>query len=93
MGENYGWKVAFTVDSAGHPGNSGCPVFTTDGVIRGVLVGSFSPVLISVMPCDLFLGDLDTIRLMFKMDCFQQEVKPEWDSNPYYNELEDSEYY
>ncbi|KKL92718.1 hypothetical protein LCGC14_1881870, partial [marine sediment metagenome] len=32
LGENYGWNVAFTVDSAGHPGNSGCPVFTTDGV-------------------------------------------------------------
>lgn len=72
-GEDYGWKVAFTVDSAGHPGNSGCPVFTTDGVVRGVLVGGFSPVLISVMPCDLFLDDLDVVELMFAQDRYQRE--------------------
>jgi len=73
LGEHYGWKVVFTVDSAGHPGNSGCPVFSTDGVVRGILVGGFSPVLISVMPCDLFLGDLESIRLMFLMDRYERE--------------------
>jgi S1-C subfamily serine protease len=73
VGEHYGREVAFTVDSAGHPGNSGCPVFTTDGVVRGILVGGFSPVLISVMPCDLFLAELDSIRLMFIQDRYQRE--------------------
>jgi S1-C subfamily serine protease len=81
--EDYGWKVAFTVDSAGHPGNSGCPVFTSDGVVRGILVGSLSPVLISVMPCDLFLGDLESIRLMFMLDRYEREEAPEYD--PYHN--------
>lgn len=73
LGDDYGWNITFTVDSAGHPGNSGCPVFTTDGVVRGVFVGGFSPVLISVMPCDLFLGDLELIRLMFAQDRYERE--------------------
>jgi S1-C subfamily serine protease len=93
LGEHYGWKVAFTVDSAGHPGNSGCPVFSIDGVVRGVLVGGYSPVLISVMPCDLFLDSLDTIRLMFAQDRYRHETEPEWTDDPYYNEELDSEYY
>ncbi len=78
-GDDYGWSVAFTVDSAGHPGNSGCPVFTTDGVVRGILVGGFSPVLISVMPCDLFLADLASIRLMFTQDRYEREEAVEYD--------------
>ena len=78
LGEHYGWKIAFTVDSAGHPGNSGCPVFTTDGVVRGILVGGFSPVLISVMPCDLFLEDLPVIALMFATDRYEQEEVTEY---------------
>ncbi|MCP5019640.1 MAG: trypsin-like peptidase domain-containing protein [Ketobacter sp.] len=73
LGKHYGWKVAFTVDSASHPGSSGCPVFTTDGTVRGILVGGFSPVLGSVMPCDLFLGDLDSIRMMFAQDRYERE--------------------
>jgi len=76
-GDDYGWNVAFTVDSAGHPGNSGCPVFTTDGVVRGILVGGFSPVLISVMPCDLFLEDLGMIQLMFAMGKYRFEEAPD----------------
>lgn len=73
-GEEYGWKVAFTTDSAGHPGNSGCPLFTMDGKVRGILVGGPSPVLICVMPCDLFLSDLELIKSMFGQDRYQREV-------------------
>ncbi|KKN54814.1 hypothetical protein LCGC14_0588680 [marine sediment metagenome] len=79
VGDDYGWEIAFTVDSAGHPGNSGGPVFTIDGIVRGILVGGFSPVLISVMPCDLFLHDLDFIRLMFLMDRYEREEAVEYD--------------
>ena len=74
-GEKYGWEVAFTTSSPGHPGNSGCPVFTMDGKVRGILVGGFSPVLISVMPSDLFLSDIDKIELMFEMDEYQKEIQ------------------
>jgi S1-C subfamily serine protease len=81
-GDDYGWNVAFTVDSAGHPGNSGGPVFSMDGVVRGILVGGFSPVLISVMPCDLFLDDLEPIRLMFLMDRYErEEVSQSWEDD------------
>lgn len=92
LGDHYGWKVAFTVDSAGHPGNSGCPVFTTDGIVRGILVGGFSPVLISVMPCDLFLGDLDAIRLMFQLDRYEREKAAGY-SEDWYEYPTDPEYY
>lgn len=72
-GEKYGWKVAFTTDSAGHPGNSGCPVFTMDGKVRGILVGGFSPVLICVMPSDLFLSDVEEIERMFTQNKYEFE--------------------
>lgn len=78
-GEPYGWKVAFTSDSATHPGNSGGPVFTVDGVVRGLLVGGFSPVLNCSMPSDLFLGDIENIKLMFAFNKYKVEkAKKEW---------------
>lgn len=69
----YGWKVAFTSDSAAHPGNSGGPVFSMDGIVRGLLVGGYSPVLNCSVPCDLFLNDVETIRLMFTFNKYKQE--------------------
>jgi S1-C subfamily serine protease len=72
-GERYGWEVSFTSDSAAHPGNSGGAVFTLDGVVRGILVGGYSPVLNCSMPCDLFLSDIEHIRLMFIMDRYEFE--------------------
>ena len=81
-GEPYGWKVAFTSDSGAHPGNSGGPVFTMDGVVRGLLVGGYSPVLNCSMPSDLFFNDIENISLMFVFNKYRmEEVKTyqEWD--------------
>lgn len=72
-GDSYGWEVSFTTDAAGHPGNSGCPVFTLDGKVRGILVGGYSPVLVNCMPVDLVLGDIKEIERMF----VQEEYKVE----------------
>jgi S1-C subfamily serine protease len=91
-GKPYGWEIAFTTDSAGHPGNSGGPIFTCDGVVRGILVGGYSPVLICAMPCDLFIPDIKIIRLMFIENKYQLE-KQKTSSNDYYNRIENSEYY
>ena len=79
-GESYGWKIAFTSDSGAHPGNSGGPVFSMDGVVRGLLVGGFSPVLNCSMPSDLFMADIEIIKLMFAFNKYkQEEEKQNWD--------------
>lgn len=80
-GELYGWKIAFTSDSAAHPGNSGGAIFTTDGIVRGILVGGYSPVLNCSMPCDLFLPDIEQIKRMFIMDRYQFEEKQDYNDN------------
>ena len=71
--EPYGWKIAFTSDSGAHPGNSGGPVFSMDGKVRGLLVGGYSPVLNCSMPSDLFMGDIEIIKLMFAFNKYKQE--------------------
>jgi hypothetical protein len=73
---DYGWSVAFQTDTPGFPGNSGCPVFTLDGKVVGVLVGGFDSSLIIVMPVDLF-PSLEKVELMFLMDEFYREETPE----------------
>ncbi|MEE8207656.1 MAG: serine protease [Nitrosomonadaceae bacterium] len=83
-GDPYGWKVAFTSDSGAHPGNSGGPVFSMDGFVRGLLVGGYSPVLNCSMPSDLFLGDIESIKQMFTFNKYKQEMKreePYWYGN------------
>ena len=78
-GEPYGWKVAFTSDAAAHPGNSGGPVFTMDGIVRALLVGGFSPVLNCSMPSDLFFNDIENIKLMFAFNKYRvEEEKDNW---------------
>lgn len=72
-GDSYGWEIAFTTDSGAHPGNSGGPVFTMDGIVRGILVGGFSPVLNCSMPCDLFMDDIRVIETLFLMDKYKVE--------------------
>lgn len=61
-----GWLSACTTDSAGHPGNSGCPVFTMDGEVIGIFVGIVSPVLGVCMPVDLFTDCLAEIEKLFE---------------------------
>ena len=91
--KNYGWSVSFQTDAAGHPGNSGCPVYTLDGKVRGILVGGFSPVLIYCIPAELVINDCQVIQLMFLMDEYQKEIAPVYNQNPYYNYKQNNEYY
>jgi S1-C subfamily serine protease len=93
LGEHYGWSVTWTTTAVGHPGNSGGPILTYDGKVRGILVGGFSPVLICAMPVDLFMNDIDEIKRMFVQDKYYKEKIPEMSDDPYYNEELDNEYY
>jgi S1-C subfamily serine protease len=88
-GELYGWKIAFASDSAAHPGNSGGAVFSMDGVVRGLLVGAFSPVLNCSMPSDLFLDDIENIKMIFAFD----KYKVEQERQPYSYSVESREDY
>lgn len=72
-GEPYGWEVSFTSDAGAHPGNSGGPVFSLDGVCRGLLVGGYSPVLNCSMPSDLFINDIENIKMMFTFNKYKIE--------------------
>jgi len=71
--KSYGWSISFQTDAAGHPGNSGCPVYTLDGVVRGILVGGWSNALIYCIPAELVANDCQVIQLMFLMDEYQKE--------------------
>lgn len=82
----YGWDIAFTSDSGAHPGNSGGPVFSMDGVVRGLLVGGFSPVLNCSMPSDLFLNDTEIIKLMFAFNRYTAEVDKKYNDYEQYSE-------
>ena len=73
----YGWKIAFTSDSGAHPGNSGGQVFSMDGIVRGLLVGGFIPVLNCSMPSDIFFNDIELIKLLFAFDKYKTEVEKE----------------
>jgi len=76
-GEPFGWKITFLSDAAAHPGNSGGPVFTLDGKVRGLLVGGISPVLNCSVPSDLFLDDVENIKTLFALDKYKVENKQE----------------
>uniref|UniRef100_A0A6M3IFZ3 Putative trypsin-like peptidase domain containing protein n=1 Tax=viral metagenome TaxID=1070528 RepID=A0A6M3IFZ3_9ZZZZ len=93
--KSYGWSISFQTDAAGHPGNSGCPVYTLDGIVRGILVGGWSNALIYCIPTELVANDCRVIQLMFLMDTYQYEKASAYepDDDPYYNEAEDNEYY
>jgi S1-C subfamily serine protease len=70
--EDYGWpKITFQTDTNGEPGNSGCPVFSLDGVVRGVLVGGFSNGIIYCIPADVFMDELQAVKTLFQFDQFE----------------------
>jgi S1-C subfamily serine protease len=91
--KSYGWSISFQTDAAGHPGNSGCPVYTLDGVVRGILVGGWSNALIYCIPAELVANDCQVIQLMFLMDEYQKEQYKPQPLDEYYNVKLDNEYY
>lgn len=77
--KSYGWSILFGMTPEGGGGNSGCPVFTMDGKVIGIWVGSNQPNLHYAVPVDVFVDDIDSVMLMFVQGKYQIE-KPKDDT-------------
>ena len=75
VGERYGWASLFMADAATWGGSSGCPVFTLDGIVRGVLVGGHGREENTsyCVPIDVILPIFSKVPLMFLMDRYERE--------------------
>ena len=80
---DWGWSCTIQTDTPGHPGNSGCPVYTLDGKVRGVLVGGMSNTIIYCIPAELVVNDCQVIQLMFLMDTYMYEKAAEFPTGVY----------
>jgi len=67
----YGWSIMFQSDSPAYPGNSGGPVFNIDGRVVGVLVAGMDSSLNYSVPVEVFMNDLNVVKMKFAMLRFE----------------------
>ena len=75
ISNNFGWSIAWQTDTATYGGNSGCPLFSIDGRVRGVLVGgirNFESISYCI-PSDLIIGELKLVKMLFAFDRYYIE--------------------
>lgn len=79
VGTQYGWSVLFMTDAATWGGSSGGPVFTLDGVVRGVLVGGHGREANTsyCVPADVFMHRLETIKTALLLDRYSDVAGPQ----------------
>lgn len=65
--EHWGWGTLFALTAEGGPGNSGGPVFSLDGKLRGIWVGSRQPNIHYAIPIDVVMGELRIVDLLLTM--------------------------
>lgn len=77
--KSFGWDILWQVDAATYPGNSGGPIFSLDGVARGILVGGFGGIecLSYCVPLEVAMPDISEIRQLFIQDEYWIEEKEE----------------
>ena len=82
---DFGWSVLWQVDAATYPGNSGGPIFSLDGVARGVLVGGIGgeECLSYCVPLEMAMPDLAVIRALFIQDEYRVEEAPVYEYDDY----------
>jgi S1-C subfamily serine protease len=90
---DYQWSPVFQTDAPGAwKGNSGGPCFNMNGEVIGVLVGGMQPGLNYNVPVDIFMYDLDTIRLWFELSKFELVKEADYEVNIYLTD-EEIEFY
>ena len=67
-----GWEVLWQTDCPGNPGNSGCPVYSDDGKIMGILVGAYTMAggydgIIYCVPSNIVMQYLDRVDALFNV--------------------------
>lgn len=74
VGARYGWSVLFMTDAATWGGSSGGPVFTLDGVVRGVLAGGHGSEANTsyCVPVDVFLHRIETIKMALLLNRYDE---------------------
>ena len=90
-GDDYGWNIAFQTTAPTEGGSSGCPIFSMDGTVRGILVGGWTSTCNIAMPVDIVLEEIELVRQKFIMGKYY--IEEEESEDPYYNYHEDTEYY
>lgn len=71
-----GWSVLLQADTPANPGNSGCPVFTVDKKIAGIVVGSCTRVyagIVYCIPSNVCSTYVDSARFVFEMSEFERD--------------------
>lgn len=94
--KDFGWSVLWQVDAATYGGNSGGPIFTLDGVARGILVGGVGRLecLSYCVPLSTAVPDIAVIRALFIADEYRIEEAPVgFVYDEYYNWSEGNDYY
>ncbi len=63
-----GWAMLFQTDAEGAKGNSGCPIYSVNGKVVGIWVGSLLPAAHYFIPIECAKNLLESVRLIFALE-------------------------
>ena len=63
-----GWTVLFQTDAAANPGNSGCPIYSMQGKIVGIVVGGFNSSVVYFIPIECAENLIESAKLLFALE-------------------------